>query len=228
VSPVLRTERLCAGYSGQPVLHEADLHVRAGELVTLLGANGAGKSTLLKTVIGTVPVIRGRVLLGGLDISSWPPHRRVAAGVGLSPEGRRVFANLSVEENLLIGATSMRAARRRENIPAVIELFPVLGERMTQRAGTLSGGEQQMLAISRAMITGPRLLLVEEPSAGLAPLIVERIYTALRAIVAAGDVAVLVAEQFQQVHEDASDRILVIDKGTVVPDLDRVPAGGVV
>jgi ABC-type branched-subunit amino acid transport system ATPase component len=122
----------------------------------------------------------------------------------------------------------MRAARRRENIPAVIELFPVLGERMTQRAGTLSGGEQQMLAISRAMITGPRLLLVEEPSAGLAPLIVERIYTALRAIVAAGDVAVLVAEQFQQVHEDASDRILVIDKGTVVPDLDRVPAGGVV
>jgi ABC-type branched-subunit amino acid transport system ATPase component len=146
--------------------------------------------------------------------------------VGLSPEGRRVFANLSVEENLLIGATSVRASRRRENFPAIVELFPLLGRRMNQRAGTLSGGEQQMLAIARAMITRPRLLLVEEPSAGLAPLMIERIYTALRAIVAAGGVAVLVAEQFQQVHEDASDRILVIDKGTVVPDLDLIPAGG--
>jgi ABC-type branched-subunit amino acid transport system ATPase component len=226
VNAVLQVERLCAGYSGQPVLHDADLHVEAGEVVSLLGANGAGKSTLLKTVIGTVPVIRGCVRLNGHDISSWPPHRRVAAGVGLSPEGRRVFANLSVEENLLIGASSMRPSRRRENIPAVVELFPLLGERMTQRAGTLSGGEQQMLAIARAMITRPRLLLVEEPSAGLAPLIVDRIYAALRAIVSTGEVGVVVAEQFQQVHEDASDRILVIDKGSVVPDDELLTKGG--
>jgi len=215
---VLEVRQLVAGYSGHAVLHQVDIELHAGEIVSLLGANGAGKSTLLKTIMGTVPVIRGEIHLLGQNISDWAPYKRVSTGIGFSPEGRRVFANLTVEENLLIGATSMSRAHRRDQINAVGDLFPVLAQRMNQRAGTLSGGEQQMLAVARAMMTKPRLLMVEEPSQGLAPVVVERIYETLREIVSQGEVAVLVAEQFQQVNEEASDRILVIDKGVVIPD----------
>jgi ABC-type branched-subunit amino acid transport system ATPase component len=215
---ILEVRQLVAGYSGQAVLHQVDIELHAGEIVSLLGANGAGKSTLLKTIMGTVPVIRGEIHLLGENISDWPPHKRVSSGIGFSPEGRRVFANLTVEENLLIGATSMSRTHRRDQINAVGDLFPVLAQRMNQRAGTLSGGEQQMLAVARAMMTKPRLLMVEEPSQGLAPVVVERIYETLREIVSQGEVAVLVAEQYQQVNEEASDRILVIDKGVVIPD----------
>jgi ABC-type branched-subunit amino acid transport system ATPase component len=215
---VLEVKSLVAGYSGQAVLHDVEIELHAGEIVSLLGANGAGKSTLLKTIMGTVPVIRGEILLLGQEISQWPPYKRVGSGIGFSPEGRRVFANLTVEENLLIGATAMSRSHRRDQIKAAGDLFPVLAQRMTQRAGTLSGGEQQMLAVARAMMTRPKLLLVEEPSQGLAPVVVDRIYETLREIVSQGEVAVLVAEQFQQVNEEASDRILVIDKGVVIPD----------
>ena len=224
--PVLTVRQLVAGYSGQAVLHRVDMEVRSGEVVTLLGANGAGKSTLLKTVMGTVPVIAGSILLAEREITGWPAHKRVAAGIGFSPEGRRVFANLTVEENLLIGATSMRKGQRRDQMGYAAELFPILGERIGQRAGTLSGGEQQMLAVARAMMTKPRLLLVEEPSQGLAPLVVDHIYETLRGIAADRGVAVLIAEQFQQVREEFSDRILVIDKGQIIPDEELVVAPG--
>ncbi|WP_344609407.1 ABC transporter ATP-binding protein [Sporichthya brevicatena] len=221
---VLTVHQLIAGYSGQAVLHRVDLEVRGGEVISLLGANGAGKSTLLKTVMGTVPVIAGSIRLGDQDITRWPAHRRVAAGIGFSPEGRRIFANLTVEENLLIGATSMRKAHRRDQMSYAAELFPILGERIGQRAGTLSGGEQQMLAVARAMMTKPQLLLVEEPSQGLAPMVVDHIYETLRGIAADSGVAVLIAEQFQQVREEFSDRILVIDKGQIVPDEELATA----
>ncbi len=217
-SPVLSVERLVSGYGGHAVLHNVDLQLFGGEVVSLLGGNGAGKSTLLKTIMGTVAVMSGQITLLGNGVTHAPSHQRVAAGVGYSPEGRRVFANLTVLENLLIGATPLPKSNRRQHLGAVQELFPVLGERSSQRAGTLSGGEQQMLAIGRAMMTGPRLLLVEEPSQGLSPVAVDRVYVALRSIAEHSGVAVLVAEQFQQVHEDACDRILVIDKGVVVPD----------
>jgi branched-chain amino acid transport system ATP-binding protein len=219
-SATLGVQDLIAGYSGQPVLHKVTLEVRAGEVVSLLGANGAGKSTLLKTIIGTVPVIGGYIRLSGTGIATWSAHKRVAAGIGLSPEGRRIFANLSTEENLLMGAASLPRARKRDGLERAFTLFPVLAERISQKAGTLSGGEQQMVAIARAMMSSPKLLLVEEPSQGLAPVVVDAVYATLREI-ADGGVAVLVAEQFQQVHEDASDRILVIDKGTIVPDRHR-------
>jgi ABC-type branched-subunit amino acid transport system ATPase component len=209
-----------AGYNGQPVLHKVSIEVAAGEVVSLLGANGAGKSTLLKTIVGTVPVITGYIRLEGTGISTWSPHRRIAAGIGFSPEGRRIFANLSTEENLLMGAASLPRTRKRDGLDRAFRLFPVLAERTTQKAGTLSGGEQQMVAIARAMMAEPKLLLVEEPSQGLAPVVVDAVYATLREISRSG-VAVLVAEQFQQVHEDASDRILVIDKGTIVPDRKR-------
>jgi ABC-type branched-subunit amino acid transport system ATPase component len=222
--PILEVRRLVAGYSGQAVLHDVDIEVHAGEIVSLLGANGAGKSTLLKTIVGTVPTIRGDIHLLGANISHWAPHKRISTGIGFSPEGRRIFANLTVEENLLIGATSLSRAHRRDQIGAASDLFPVLAQRMNQRAGTLSGGEQQMLAVARAMMAKPRLLMVEEPSQGLAPVVVERIYATLREIVSQGEVAVLVAEQFQQVNEEASDRILVIDKGVVIPDAELAAA----
>ena len=202
------------------MLHRVDLHVNAGEVVSLLGANGAGKSTLLKTIMGTVPLINGFLRLNGVGIGGWPPHKRVAAGIGFSPEGRRIFANLSTEENLLMGAAALPRARKRDGLGQVYDLFPVLAERADQKAGTLSGGEQQMVAIARAMMPLPRLLLVEEPAQGLAPVVVDGVYSALRSIADDG-VAVLVCEQFQQVHEDASDRILVIDKGTIVSDRMR-------
>jgi ABC-type branched-subunit amino acid transport system ATPase component len=224
---VLDIPELVAGYAGQAVLHRVEIQLVGGEIVSLLGANGAGKSTLLKTIIGTVPVIRGKITLLGKDISHWAPYQRVGAGIGFSPEGRRIFANLSVEENLLIGATALGRGHRRDQLEAAGELFPVLAERLRQKAGTLSGGEQQMLAIARAMMTRPKLLMVEEPSQGLAPVVVERIYATLRELVDNTGIAVLVAEQFQQVNEEASDRILVIDKGEVIPDseLTRVGSG---
>jgi ABC-type branched-subunit amino acid transport system ATPase component len=175
--------------------------------------------------MGTVPVIAGSVLLSGTDITHWPAHKRVAGGIGFSPEGRRVFANLTVEENLLIGATSQKKNHRRDQMTYAGELFPILGERMSQRAGTLSGGEQQMLAVARAMMTKPQLLLVEEPSQGLAPMVVDRIYETLRGIAQNDGVAVLIAEQFQQVREEFNDRILVIDKGQIIPDEDLASAG---
>jgi branched-chain amino acid transport system ATP-binding protein len=222
---ILQTSQLVAGYDGQAVLHGVNLAVRAGEIVSLLGANGAGKSTLLKTIMGTVPVIGGHIEFRGNLITKWPPHKRISGGIGFSPEGRRVFPNMSVEENLLMGAISRSRAAQRDNLELVLELFPVLGERMGQRAGTLSGGEQQMLAVGRALMSKPVLLLVEEPSQGLAPVVVDRVYEALRAIAdgrVGEPVAVVVAEQFQQVHEDVSDRILVIDKGTVISDDELV------
>jgi branched-chain amino acid transport system ATP-binding protein len=220
VRPVLEVEQLVAGYSGQAVLHHVDLQVNPGEVVSLLGANGAGKSTLLKTIMGTVPVIQGFIRLDGVGVAGWAPHKRVAAGIGFSPEGRRVFANLSAEENLLMGAATLPRSRKREGLDYVYQLFPVLAERARQKAGTLSGGEQQMVAIARAMMPQPRLLLVEEPSQGLAPVVVDGVYEALTEIATRGT-AVLVAEQFQQVHEEASNRILVIDKGTIITDRMR-------
>jgi ABC-type branched-subunit amino acid transport system ATPase component len=222
---ILHIPELVAGYSGQAVLHRVQMRINGGEIVSLLGANGAGKSTLLKTIMGTVPVIKGSIFLLGYGITKWAPHQRVEAGIGFSPEGRRVFANLTVEENLLIGATALNRRSRRENLGIASQLFPVLGSRMKQRAGTLSGGEQQMLAIARAMMTRPKLLLVEEPSQGLAPVVIDHIYVALRELVRDTGIGVLVAEQFQQVNEEASDRILVIDKGEVVSDSDLAVAG---
>jgi ABC-type branched-subunit amino acid transport system ATPase component len=220
---VVATEAMSVGYGSYIVLHGVSVHVAAGEIVTLVGLNGSGKSTLLKTLIGTNPVLSGRMLLGGQDVTKWPAHRRVAAGVSFTPEGRRLFANMSVEANLLVGAASLPRAREREGLSRVVELFPKLRNRLDQRAGTLSGGEQQMVAIGRALMPGPRLLLVEEPSQGLAPVVIDRVYEALQAIAASG-VAVFIAEQFQQVREDVSDRILVIDAGEVSV---YEPAGGV-
>ncbi len=210
---VLRTAALQVGYGSHVVLSDINFTAFAGQIVTLVGLNGAGKSSFLKTLLGTIRALDGKIELLGQDVTIWPTHRRVAGGIGFSPENRRVFANMTVTGNLLLGAASLSRKHEDSNLARVLKLFPELDKRLDQRAGTLSGGEQQMLAVGRALMAAPRLLLVEEPSQGLAPVVVDRVYEALVDIMAEG-VAVVVAEQFQQVREDTSERIVVIESGT--------------
>ncbi|HEX3829235.1 MAG TPA: ABC transporter ATP-binding protein [Sporichthyaceae bacterium] len=224
---VLTTEELRVGYGSYVVLHDVNFTAFAGQIVTLVGLNGAGKSSFLKTLMGTIPAIGGRIDLLGADVTNWPTFRRVGAGIAFSPEGRRVFPNMTVSGNLLLGAAALPRAQERSHLTRVLALFPELSGRLEQRAGTLSGGEQQMLAIGRALMAGPRLLLVEEPSQGLAPVVVDRVYEALVGVLSEG-VAVVVAEQFQQVREDVSDRILVIDGGTVTEYRESGPGANLI
>jgi branched-chain amino acid transport system ATP-binding protein len=216
--PMLQAEGLCAGYDRVGVLRDVSLTVREGELVTVVGSNGAGKSTLLKVLAGLLPASQGRVTLEGADVTRTRAERRVRAGVALVPEGRRLFGPLSVDENLELGAYGSRrqpaaviAARRRE----VFDLFPVLAERVRQRADTLSGGEQQMLAVGRALMSAPRMLLLDEPSLGLAPLVVREIFTALDALRERG-VTVLLVEQDAKLALKHADRGYVMRTGRIV------------
>ena len=207
-----------SGYGNQPVLYDLDLDVASGELVTVLGANGAGKSTLLKTILGAVPTRDGQIVFNGERITHLPAHRRVEAGIALSPEGRQVFGSLTVKENLLAGTHGLAKREIPTQLERVSDLFPRLAERLSQRAGSLSGGEQQMLAIGRALMSKPFLVLVDELSLGLAPIVVERLYGALRELCSLG-LAVIVVEQSHQVVTGFSDRQLVLDKGRFVAEL---------
>jgi ABC-type branched-subunit amino acid transport system ATPase component len=216
-----------------PVVFDVDLDVAAGEIVILVGGTGAGKSTLLQAVMGTVAVLAGEIRYEGKRINGWPVARRTRAGVSYSPEGRRVVPRLSVRENLDAGASHVPTRRLRERRAEVFEYFPILSDRSSQLAGTLSGGEQQMLAIGRALMSGPDLILDEEPSQGLAPVIVDRVNETLQRICLDRGTSVVIAEQFQQLREYDCDRVVVIDKGIVSPreivtaqDGVRSPSGG--
>ncbi len=211
----LQLRGLRAGYDRVPVVFDVDLEVAPGEIVILVGGNGAGKSTLLKAVMGTVAVLAGEIRYEGERMEKWAVARRTRAGVSYSPEGRRVFPTLSVRENLDAGASHVPTRRLRERRAEVFSYFPILSDRSTQLAGTLSGGEQQMLAIGRALMSGPDLILVEEPSQGLAPVIVDRVYETLQRICLDRGTSVVIAEQFQQLREYDCDRVVVIDKGVV-------------
>ncbi len=202
-------------YGAVPALRGVSLTVGAGEVVALLGANGAGKTTVLRTVSGLVAASGGEVLLDGASLRGLPPHEVAARGVGHVPEGRRVFTRMTVLENLLMGAYRQPLRRdARVNLDAVYALFPRLSERASQRAGTLSGGEQQMLAIGRALMARPRLLLLDEPSMGLAPLVVARIFETIRKINAEG-VAVLLVEQNATSALELAARGYVLETGRV-------------
>jgi ABC-type branched-subunit amino acid transport system ATPase component len=220
---MLELSNVSSGYPGLPVLFDVSLGVEAGELVSVLGGNGAGKSTLLKTILGDVAASSGEIVFRGERITARPTHRRVAAGISYSPEGRRVFANLTTRENLIAGSYGVPVDDLDEQLARVYELFPLLQERADQSAGSLSGGEQQMLAIGRALMPRPRLLMVEELSLGLAPVVVTHLYTALRTLCENG-LAVLVSEQFQRFEEQYSDRWVVLERGTVVASGDRSDA----
>lgn len=211
---MLRLEGLCVTYGAVQAVRALDLTVKAGEMVALLGPNGAGKSSTIGAVTGLVPS-RGRVLLDGQDISQLPAEARVAKGMALSPEGRRVFANLTVGENLRLGAALRRdAGQVREDVERFLTLFPVLGARIDQAAGTLSGGEQQMLAIARALMSRPRLLLLDEPSLGLAPMIVAKIFDFIGGLKAEG-LTILVVEQNAAQALRFADRAYVLGTGQV-------------
>jgi branched-chain amino acid transport system ATP-binding protein len=182
-------------YGAIQALHGVDLDVRPGEIVTLIGANGAGKSTLLMTICGNPRARSGTISLDGEDITALATHEIVRRGVAQVPEGRRIFPRMSVFENLQMGATLADPAHFQHDLERVFAMFPRLGERRDQRGGTLSGGEQQMLAIGRALMSRPRLLLLDEPSLGLAPLIVKQIFGVIRDINAQQGVTVFLVEQ---------------------------------
>jgi branched-chain amino acid transport system ATP-binding protein len=215
MADVLELDGVSSGYGRLPVLFRVSLSVGAGEMVALIGPNGAGKSTLLKTAMGILHPTAGTVAVCGKRVTHEPPMVRVRRGIAMCPEGRRIFANLSVAENLLSGAASASRDEIKINRQRVVELFPVLGERQRQRAGSLSGGEQQMLAIGRAMMSGPKVLLIDELSLGLAPLVVGHLYERLRQLADEG-LSVLVVDERASKMMGSADRTYVMEKGEIV------------
>nr|WP_204848432.1 ABC transporter ATP-binding protein [Rhodopila globiformis] len=192
---MLSLSGVTAFYGAIQALRGIDLTVRRGEIVTLIGANGAGKSTLMMTICGNPRARTGQILHEGQDITQWPTHRIMRRGIAQAPEGRRIFGRMTVHENLLMGAEVAGRTDIPDRLEQVFALFPRLKERMTQRGGTLSGGEQQMLAIGRALMSRPSLLLLDEPSLGLAPLVVRQIFSAIRDLNRATGLTVLLVEQ---------------------------------
>ena len=193
--PLLALSGVTAYYGAIQALKGVDLQVMPGEIVTLIGANGAGKSTLMMTICGSPHARDGQILLDGQDITALPTHEIMHMGVAQSPEGRRIFGRMSVHENLLMGAQVVGMKNYESTRDLVFTLFPRLKERLSQRGGTLSGGEQQMLAIGRALMSQPRLLLLDEPSLGLAPLVVRQIFGAIRQLNRDTGLTVLLVEQ---------------------------------
>ena len=213
---MLKLESVKISYGAIQAVKGVSLEVREGEVVTIIGANGAGKSTLLKAIVGLEPVAEGRVLIDGKDTTSVPGHQRVGLGVALSPEGRGVFADQTVRENLMLGAYSRKdgAAAIEVSIEREFKRFPRLRERQNQLSGTMSGGEQQMLAISRALMSEPRLLLLDEPSLGLAPLIIKDIFAAIRQLRESG-LTILLVEQMAKQALGVADRAYVLETGYI-------------
>jgi branched-chain amino acid transport system ATP-binding protein len=212
---MLSVEDLRSGYGRIEALHGVSIDVAAGEIVSLLGANGAGKTTLLRAISGVQPISGGRIRFEGRELDGLPAHRRVALGIAQVPEGRQVFAPLSVEDNLKLGAWTRRDASLAAELAMMYELFPLLAARRHASAGMLSGGEQQMLAISRALMAKPRLLLLDEPSMGLAPMLVEQILDTVRRLKQTG-LTVLLVEQNARAALAIADRGYVVETGRIV------------
>ncbi|MCT7374603.1 ABC transporter ATP-binding protein [Chelativorans salis] len=228
----LHVEGLFAGYGAVTVLRDVAIEVRQGELVALLGMNGNGKSTLLNSILGFVRPGAGRVILEWdgetIELAGRAPHEIVGLGIGYVPEGRRLAPNLTVEENLLLAGSSNRAkAGRKANLELCYETFSILKERRRQPASTLSGGQQQMLAIARALMTAPKLIVVDEPSVGLAPIMVEQVIATIRRLQEQTGLTILMAEQsFFQAIEVAS-RAYILSHGRIIRVFDQKldPAG---
>jgi branched-chain amino acid transport system ATP-binding protein len=233
---LLEVDGIHARYGSIEVLHGVSLHVEEGEVVTMIGSNGAGKSTTLRAISGLTPPTRGTIRFGGLHIEREAPQHIVAAGISQVPEGRRLFARMTVTENLELGAFRRRDGGVADDLERVFDVFPRLAERRRQRAGTLSGGEQQMLAIGRALMARPRLLLLDEPSMGLAPILVDRIYRTIAEIRDQGT-TILLVEQNANYALNTATRAYVLESGVVTlagdaatirtsPDVQKAYLGG--
>ena len=237
MSGFLNVENVSAGYGMAPVLRDVSLQVAEGEVVAVLGANGAGKTTLLRTIHGLIAPTSGRVVFEDQAIGGTPAHHIVSQGLAMVPEGGRLFPFMTVKENLELGAfnPSSRAGTRR-NLDEVLTLFPILAERGTQLAGSLSGGERQMCAIARALMSHPRLLALDEPSAGLSPMMVEKVFEFIRSVVASRNLTILLVEQHVEDALELADRAYVMERGQIVktgtgsalmedPDIQRAYMG---
>jgi branched-chain amino acid transport system ATP-binding protein len=209
--PVLDIRGLTVRYGTATVLRDVDLQVRQGQVISLLGANGAGKTTLMRAAAGLVPSSAGSVVLNGAPVDKAKPHQRAQRGLCLIPEGRGIFPNLTVRENLRLQGSPKE---RRQTLERIISAFPVLGEKLAQRAGSLSGGQQQMMALGRSLVSNPSVVLLDEVSMGLAPLVVDQIFEALEGLAATG-VSLLLVEQYVSKALSMADHIYVLDRGSV-------------
>ena len=234
---LLAVENVSSGYGLTPVLRDVSMHVDAGEVVSVVGANGVGKSTLLRTITGLVHPSAGRIVFDGVPLTGMPAHAIVTQGLAMVPEGGRLFPFMTVLENLELGAfnPATRADERR-TLEEVMELFPILRERARQLAGSLSGGERQMCAIARALMSRPRMLMLDEPSLGLSPVMLEKVFDLIRTVVSSRNLTVLLIEQNVADALEMASRAYVIDHGEIVktgagaallhdPDIQRAYLG---
>ena len=212
---LLSVREICVSYGAVKALERVSIHVDEGEVVTVIGSNGAGKTTLMKTIAGLLESRSGAVTFTGQDITATEAHALVGRGISLVPEGRQVFGRMSVEENLMLGAYSRPGGALADDFEHCFALFPRLRERRSQRAGTLSGGEQQMLAIARGLMSRPRLLLMDEPSLGLAPQLVSKTFEVIESL-RAGGTTILMVEQMARQALKVSDRAYVLEHGRIV------------
>jgi urea transport system ATP-binding protein len=211
---MLTVEGVDQFYGGSHILRGVSFSAAKGEVTALLGRNGVGKTTLLRAVMGVVPVARGRVAFGGVDLTRAAPHERARAGIGYVPQGREIFPRLTVEENLLMG---LAARRRGARLPErVLSLFPALRSMLRRRGGDLSGGQQQQLAIARALAAEPALLILDEPTEGIQPSIIKDIERAIHALAADGSMAILLVEQYYDFARTLAHRYLVMERGEIV------------
>ncbi|AEH51190.1 ABC transporter ATP-binding protein [Pseudothermotoga thermarum] len=215
---MLRVKNLTVGYNSVPVVFDVSIEVKEGEFVAIIGSNGAGKSTILKTIAGLLKPMSGEIEFLGKKIHTLPAHEIVKLGIAMVPEGRHVFGKMSVLDNLLMGAYTIKDKERiKQNIEKMFEIFPILKERQNQKAETLSGGEQQMLAIARALMAEPKLLLVDEMSLGLMPLMVEKVFDIMIKVKSTG-ISILMVEQRVQESLEIADRAYVLQTGRIVAE----------
>lgn len=211
---MLKVDTLNQAYGGGHILRGLSFEVEIGKVTTLLGRNGVGKTTLLKSLMGLVKTKSGSITFDGKDITHLPPHERVKAGIGYVPQGREIFPRLTVEENLLMGLATKPGSTPIP--PRIFEMFPVLKQMMHRRGGDLSGGQQQQLAIGRALAMGPKLLILDEPTEGIQPSIIKDIERAIRMLAATGEMAILLVEQYYDFAESLADQYLLMERGEFI------------